>query len=132
VVLGEEIRRRRAERNLTLGALSRLSGVSKGYLHGLENAAEGTSRPSAEVLDRIAFALDTTVGALLGKRVPRLPDESVEIPDSLRQFALRDDLPEEDVRMLACIEYRGDQPDTVDDWRFLYLSIKQAVRKQPP
>ena len=62
--LGERIRSRRKERNLTLGQLAAAAGCSKSYVWELEN--KSPPRPSAEKLSGIAAALYTTVDALLG------------------------------------------------------------------
>jgi hypothetical protein len=32
------------------------------------------------------------------------------------------------VEMLASIQYRGKRPDTVEDWRFIFESIKRTLR----
>ena len=68
MALADQIRRRRLELELTLTQLSRLAKVSKGYLSQLENSPE-SPRPSADVLYRIAFALETTVGDLLERQL---------------------------------------------------------------
>ncbi len=126
VALSDQIRRRRLEQGLSLAELARRAKVSKGYLHQLENASD-TPRPSAEILYRIAFALGTSVGELLEKRIARADQELTDVPEELRQFALTEQLPEEDIKMLARIEYRGQRPRTAEDWRFLYESIKRSI-----
>lgn len=129
MALSDQIRRRRLERGLSLAELARQAKVSKGYLHQLENADE-SPRPSADVLYRIAFALGTSVGELLEKGISRGDEELTDIPDELRQFALAEQLPENDIKMLARIQYRGRRPTTVDDWKFLYESIKRSMRRE--
>jgi transcriptional regulator with XRE-family HTH domain len=127
MALAEQLRKRRLEQGLSIAELARRSKVSKGYLSRLENKGYGV-RPSADFLYKIAFVLGTTVSALLGKTVDRDEDELTNIPDELRAFALAEHLPDEEMKMLARIEYRGQRPVTLDDWEFLYEAIKRSVR----
>ena|SRR5438132_10034574 len=126
MALSDQIRKRRLEQNLSLTELAHRARVSKGYLSQLESSSDGP-RPSADVLYRIAFALGTSVGELLEKKIVPTNDELTDIPEALRQFALAEQLSEEEVRMLAQIQYRGKRPNKVEDWKFLYESIKRSV-----
>lgn len=56
------LRRVRLERYVSLGELSRTSGVSKGTLSALES---GAGNPTVETLDALADTLGVTVGALV-------------------------------------------------------------------
>lgn len=127
MALSDQIRTRRQAQSLSLAELARRARISKGYLHQLETSADET-RPSADILYRIAFALGTSVGELLEKRIIPGDDELPDIPESLREFALASRLDDEDVKMLARIKYKGARPRSMDDWRFLYESIKRSVR----
>jgi transcriptional regulator with XRE-family HTH domain len=120
--VGQEIRRRREEQGLSLTDLARLAGVSKGYLSEIES--NSAARPSAATLFKIASALGTSVGELLGKSGPDSQPVNLDIPESLRQFAEEAKLPDAEVRMLAGIRYRGKSPKTADDWRYIYESIR--------
>lgn len=125
--LGRRISLLRRQHGISLSLLADKVGISKGYLHDLEN--DQASKPSAEVLYNIALALGTTIAYLLGKRANPLSDEApLTIPEALQQFAKEDRIPEEDVRRLACIKYRNAQPKTKDDWRYLYETIKRVVK----
>ena len=101
--IGDRIHRFRREANLSLNQLATSAQVSKGYLWSLEN--ESDKRPSAETLYAIAEALGVTMSTLLGRRL--LTAQPTDIPDSLRKFANDKGLPENDVLMLAGIEFRG-------------------------
>ena len=127
MALADQIQRRRLEKKLSLTELANLAQVSKGYLSQLENNPDGP-RPSADILYRIAFALETTVGELLEKRSPNMSDQPAPIPPGLREFAAHSHLGQDEIQMLAQIKYKGDQPKTADDWRFLYESIKRVIR----
>lgn len=122
MVLGERLQQRRREKEMSAAELARRAEVSKGYLSELENGR--AERPSGDVLYRLASALGTTVADLLGREV-RPADRAIN--PALRQFAEAEGLPEEDVRMLAQIRFRGEQPATIEDWRFLYESIRRSI-----
>ncbi len=122
--VGERIKVRRTEMNIALAELARRAGLSKGYLHAIETG--DTQNPSAEILFRIANELKTTIADLLGEE-PVEPDIA-EISDSLRKFAKLENLTDDDVAMLARIEYRGKRPNNVDDWRYIFESIKRTLR----
>lgn len=125
--VGGRIRRYRQERRLSLSQLAEQAEVSKGYLSTLENNDDtGTQsrRPSAETLYAIAKVLGVTISDLLGRKLLTTPNN--EIPESLRQFAREEDLPEADVVMLAAIKFRGEAPRTVDRWRYIYTAIRTS------
>lgn len=126
MALGIEIRRRRTEQGLSLSDLARLAGISKGYLSQIEN--EAANRPSAQTLFRLARALGTSVGELLGEHDSTSEPEII-VPDSLRDFARQAGIPEVDLRMLAGIHYRGRTPQSPEDWRFIYESIKRSTER---
>lgn len=128
--LGARIRRFRRERELNLTQLAEQAGVSKGYLSVLENDPEAR-RPSAQTLYALAKALGVTMSDLMGRKV--LPAAATEVPDSLREFAKEEGLPEADVRMLASIQFRGEQPRTKERWRYIYTAIRTSTAiDQPP
>ncbi len=122
--LGERIRLRRTEINISLAELARRADLSKGYLHAIETG--GTQSPSAEILFRIANELGTTIADLLGEEEPEQDDSEHSM--ELLQFAEQADLTEDDIEMLAGIRYRGKRPETVDDWRYIFESIKRTLR----
>jgi len=65
--IGQKIKHLRQEQGLSLGELSRLAGLSKGYLSHIESG--NSRRPSAETLAEIGRALGTSVPELLGGAV---------------------------------------------------------------
>jgi transcriptional regulator with XRE-family HTH domain len=120
--LGERIKQRREEKVLRPIELARLAEVSKGYLSEIESG--GAPRPSGAVLFRIATVLGTTVADLLDKEIRPAANS---VSQALKDFAEEADLPEEDVRMLTQVRFRGDQPSSKEDWRYLYESIKRSI-----
>jgi transcriptional regulator with XRE-family HTH domain len=123
--LAERIKKRMEEKGLTLADLARQTGVAKGYLW--EILGSRAKRPSANTLYEIARVLGTSVADLLGRETSEQASP-VQVAESLREFIDEEKLPEEDVRMLATINFRGNQPKTKDDWKFLYESIKRSTR----
>lgn len=126
MALGDRVRQRREERKINATELARHANISKGYLSEIE--AGKTPRPSADVLYRLATALGTTIADLLEKEIR---PASRDVSHSLREFANEASIPEQDVEMLAQIRFRGTQPATAEDWRFLYESIKRSIGGGP-
>lgn len=122
--LGDRIQELRKQKGLTLTELARQASISKGYLSQIERGEAG--RPSAQVLYGIASVLGTSVASLLGMPIGDA-DAEVMISESLGDFAKAANLSEDEVAMLARVRYRGRQPQTVEDWRYLYESIKRSL-----
>jgi transcriptional regulator with XRE-family HTH domain len=51
----------RKKANMTLKEVSEKACVAIGYISEIENDAEGTTNPTKDVMERIAFALKRTV-----------------------------------------------------------------------
>lgn len=121
--VGAQIRRFRKERDLNLSELAAQAGVAKSYLSALESDEGDTQRrPSAETLYRLANALGVAVSDLLGRSVEQT--DVSQIPQSLREFAAASRIPRADVDMLASIRFRGDQPESMERWEYIYRAIK--------
>jgi len=123
-LVGQQIRLRRTEARLSLTALAEKAGVAKSYLSNLESGKSNT-RPSGRTLYRIANALGTTMSDLLGTRL--LVDPAQVVPDSLKKFAEAARLSDRDVAMLACINFRGQQPSDPESWSFIWRAIRASV-----
>lgn len=122
MVLHERIRQRRLEKGMNAIELAREADISKGYMSELESGR--APRPSGAVLMRLAAALGTTIADLLERDAEPL---AVKVSEQLQKFADDAELPKEDLQMLAQIRFRGAQPTSVDDWRYLYESIKRSM-----
>src|SRR5262245_23298517 len=61
--VGERIRRRRKELNLTQVELARASGVNQGYLSAIE---KGKANPRKRTVDALAVALNMPQGVIVG------------------------------------------------------------------
>ena len=119
--IGSRIQRFRAEKGISLSQLARDAEVSKSYLWSLENPDGAQQRPSGDTLYRIAKALGVTMSDLLGRKM--VIDRATTPEPALIEFAKQDGLTEADVEMLASIQWRGDQPNTVARWRYIYQAI---------
>jgi quercetin dioxygenase-like cupin family protein/DNA-binding XRE family transcriptional regulator len=64
--LGERMARARHDRGLTLAAVAARSGMSPAYVSQVEN---GSANPTLRALRRIAEAIDTDVGQLVGAMI---------------------------------------------------------------
>lgn len=69
--IGGRIREARQDRDLAVGALAELSGVSRRMLTQIEL---GQANPSVAILDRVAVGLGTTFAALMGIGAHAHPD----------------------------------------------------------
>ena len=128
--LSQKIRQLREEKEWSLNKLAEMAGVSKAYLSQLENNV--SKQPSAEVLLKIASALGTTIADLLDKPVRVQAKDFGEMPDGLRKLIDDQgetlDIREEDVKMLMRIRYRGNQPETPEDWEHILRTIRIVMR----
>lgn len=134
--LAENLRKFREEKNLSLDDVAIKAGISKAYLWELERDTEGSKKPSAAVLMRIANALSRTLAELLALPTVQAPQGPIELPQSLQAFRDRltregQELSDADLRDLACMRFRGAQPQTADEWHQLYLVMMNTVRTKP-
>ena len=122
VALAGRLRQRRLDKGWTPTQLARETGIARAYLYRIESGA--APRPSAEILQKLAQALDTTVADLLDQPAGEAPPL---IPPALQQLAERDQLDPADVAMLAAIWYRGQQPRTMSGWAHVLSAIRLAT-----
>lgn len=126
MALSDQIKKYRLAKGYSLAELAELAKISKGYLGHLESR-KNRSHPTGEVLYRIAFALGISVGELLEKQIEPDGLELPEVPEELREFALAEQLSDEEIKMLARIQLQGRRPRTVKDWSYLYEAIRRSV-----
>ena len=53
---------------------------------------------------------------LLEKQLASESGELTDIPEGLRSLALAERIPEEEIKVLAQITYRGRRPSSAEDW----------------
>lgn len=121
--IGSRIKRYREDKGISLSQLARNASVSKGYLWSLENPpdSEHHQRPSGETLYAIAKSLGVTMSDLLGRKL--IIQRPTTIAPSLAKFAEEEGLSQADVDMLASIQWRGELPQTVERWKYIYQAI---------
>lgn len=119
--IGRRVREEREKAGLSLAQLAERSGLTKAYLVRLETQG---GNPSVEVVAQIAEALDLTAADLLGGPVIRFVGDDADVPPSLRAFADEAKLSSSDLKMLASIRWRDEQPpETPERWRYVYRSL---------
>ena len=126
---GDLVQERRQEQELKQEELARDVGISRNYLSQIERGV--ATNLSWDVRSRIA----TKLGIVLEKEVETLKEETLKahlppkVYESLKKFVEEENLPPRDIAMLARIEYRGDRPETPEQWRMLYSVIKSLKKK---
>lgn len=125
--IGRRMRGFRKDRGMTLSDLATRAGVSKSHLSVIENGSG--ARPGAAILHKLAVALGVTLADVLGRDVRA--QSPADIPSSLLEFAKAQRLPQADVRMLASIVFRGEQPRTAERWAFIYTAITTSASLDP-
>jgi transcriptional regulator with XRE-family HTH domain len=79
-MIGDNIKKIRESRGLSMNALSKQSGISVGYLSDLEKNKK--SNPTKELLDKLASALNISTQELLDDN--REPDEIDKLEDEFK------------------------------------------------
>jgi len=131
--VAQNLRDARKRAGLTLKQLSEAAKVSKTYLSELENDEEGSKKPSADILLKVAEALSVTIADLIGLPSLQVDESKVILPPSLIEFrdmmAKQMKLPvsEQDLHDLATMRFRGGQPRTKDGWYQLYATLKHTT-----
>lgn len=132
--LGPRLVALRAEQNLSLSELARLSGVSKSLIHRIEN--QENANPELGTIRKIARALGTTSGDLLGSEVVQsvrqLPKEHPEWLKSLTMLLRKKGRePDRDLlEALYVLQNRKGQADlTDDDWLYLYHTLERSFNR---
>lgn len=114
VDFGQKVRSLRKKEGLTQFQLADKIRISRNYLSCIETG--DASNLSWDIKTKLCTALGISTD-----------HESMVLPISLTSFAHADALPDDDVKMLAQLSYRGKQPDTPEKWRILYGIIKMIV-----
>lgn len=129
MAIGEKLQELRRLKSMSMTELASVAEVSKSYLWELETGKQ--TNPSLEVLQRLAEALDVTIGELLGTPAVRaaIPAQDASPDAGLDEF-LRDRkrqgvaVPEKDVQVLMQVQAREGRRRSKEDWAFFYRSWK--------
>jgi len=95
--LGKRIQQIRKEKGLSQTELAKISGVSYAQLSRYETKG---AQPPAEVLNKLADALDTSVDFLINGNTTEKAQSTLKDAELLKQFREVDQLPEEDRRTI--------------------------------
>lgn len=118
---GRKVRERRDSEGWSQERLAEEVGISRNYLSQIERG-EATNL-SWQVMRKLATKLGISLNAIENEK------DSGPLPPGLREFARKANLPDEDVVMLASIQYRGKQPQRASEWKILYKAIKIALEE---
>ncbi len=114
--LGIRLRQMREDKGWSLSQLAETAKISRSYLAQIES---GESIPTQAKIIQLANAFGALPSELLGET-----PENINIPQSLKNFAQAANLGSADIQMLARIEYRGNRPNTEEEWKAIYSVIK--------
>lgn len=120
--LGEGIKHHRKEEGLSQGELASKAEISRAYLSDIER---GKRSPTYGVVKKLASALGVTV-----EELEEVPESDMNLPSSLKEFGEKNDLSKKELSMLSRIEYRGNQPQSKEEWRKLYNVIKAMLDEE--
>jgi XRE family transcriptional regulator of biofilm formation len=130
--IGERIKEERTAKGLSLDKLSKQADVSKTYLSEIENNVK--QNPSAEVLLRIAQALNVSLPYLLEGDAKKERIDDKPIPEPLKEAALELDLKFSQVLQLLetrniALARRGKKVEgqtvSKEAWIKLYQTLKE-------
>lgn len=133
--IGHNIRKYREMRGLTLPDLAVHAGVSKAFLWEIETGK--SKRPGAEVLFRIAEALEVAITDLLGKNRATVNPKPLEpqVNEGLRAFINERKvqgcpLEPDEIESLSYVQLRGGRPTTKEQWALVYGMLKEITGGQ--
>jgi len=124
-IIGDNIRNLRKEKKLSQEKLAELANVSRNYISMIERGE--AENFSDDILKKLAWGLSVSIEQITGK-----PNEKsgTIIPPALREFALNEGLPYEEVDHLLQIPFRGKEPSTAQEWKNFYEVIKQFISRE--
>lgn len=130
--IGDNISKYRQIRGLTLPDLATKASVSKAFLWEIESGK--SKRPGAEVLFKIAEALEVTIAHLMGKEPGQEARDLIEpeVNHGLRAFINERKvqgrpLDPEEVKSLSYVQLRGGRPTTKEQWSLVYGMLKEIT-----
>ena len=131
--IGSNIKKYREMRGLTLPELAERAAVSKAFLWEIESG--NSKRPGAEILFKIAEALQVTIAHLMGKE-PSVNSKALiepEINQGLWDFISErkrqgHPLDPEDIKSLSFVQLRGGRPTTKEQWSLIYGMLNEMTK----
>jgi XRE family transcriptional regulator, master regulator for biofilm formation len=83
--IGDQLKRIRSKKGLSITKLSLIAGISKGYLSSIESHK---TNPSAHMIQKLAKALEVPVEQLLNIQVELLDPEWVELVTQAKEIGI--------------------------------------------
>ena len=130
MLVNQRVKEIRLYRRLEGRALARMAGLSPGEISHIERKMRV---PKIDTLQKVASALDVTVGFLLGE------DEDGKLPlpqglarQSLKVFLLRHEVLPEDRAFAQRIQVSDSAPQTVRGWADLLRNLHEYVSPAQP
>jgi transcriptional regulator with XRE-family HTH domain len=123
MLVNQRIKQIRRYRRLEGRALASLAGLSAGEISHIDR---NLRTPKTDTLQRIARALDVTIGFLLGED----EDASLPLPEalarqSLKVFLLHNEVSPEERVYMGRIQVRDSAPQTVRGWGDLLRNLHE-------
>jgi len=115
--------KRRKELRLSQEEVATRASLSRNYISLIERGE--APNVSVNVLNRLAAALETTPAWLSGQT----DATDILIPASLREFGRIEGLSFEVVERLARISRRGQEPQTLEQWRKVWQVVKPYLEE---
>ena len=130
--IGDNIKKYREIRGITLPDLAVKAGVSKAFVWEIESG--NSKRPGAEILFKIAEALGVTIAHLMGTQIHKEARDMIEpeINDGLRAFINErklqgHPLEPEEIKSLSFVQLKGGRPTTKEQWALIYGMLKEIT-----
>jgi transcriptional regulator with XRE-family HTH domain len=133
--IGANVKKFREMRGYTLPELAKRATVSKAFLWEIESG--NSKRPGAEILFKIAEALQVTIAHLMGKE-PAVNSKALiepEINQGLWDFISErkrqgHPLDPEEVKSLSFVQLRGGRPTTKEQWSLIYGMLNEMTKSE--
>jgi transcriptional regulator with XRE-family HTH domain len=132
--LGHRIRFLRQGKEWSLADLAKECGLSKAYLSDLENGSAG--KPNIQYIYSISVVFGLTLNELLEEgnaraEISRAKRKESELPAGLKDLQGELKLSDDDVEVLAQINFRGKRPKDKEGWRFLIETLNMLGQRKP-
>jgi transcriptional regulator with XRE-family HTH domain len=132
--LGHRIRFLRQGKGWSLADLAKECGLSKAYLSDLENGSSG--KPNIQYIYSVSVAFGLTLNELLEENnsrseASRAKRKESELPAGLKELQGELKLSDDDVEMLAQVNFRGKRPKDKEGWRFLIEALNMLGQRNP-
>ncbi len=120
---GDKLKAARATHGWSLAEVSRRTGLSRAYLNALEHGR--SRRPGANVVRK----LEDLFGSLT-----EVPPLDLAVPAGLSEAARERRIPPSEVRLLAGMRVRGQQPQSRERWAFILdaMLMSESVERGNP